>query len=209
MKQNVLLAGFLTASLFLCLPSGAQDPSAVVTAHREEMENNFKRMGAKMEQLEDSLRSQQQRISSLDAEIHSLRNEVDRLKTRNESAATQDSIKRLADKIEEVDKKRIADNDLIILQLKSLGKTITKSVIQSEPRPEAPSSKQGSSEQTGPPEKSWAYQIKDGDNLSKIVTDLRAQKVNVTLKQILDANPKLDPKRLQIGQTIYIPQPTQ
>ena len=45
-------------------------------------------------------------------------------------------IKRFADKIAEVDKKRIADSALIILQLKSLGNTITKSVIQSEPRPE-------------------------------------------------------------------------
>ena len=209
MKQNLLLAGFLTASLFLCLRSGAQDPSAVAAAHREEMENNFKRMGAKMEQLEDSLRSQQQRISSLDAEIHSLRNEVDRLKTRNESAATQDSIKRLADKIEEVDKKRIADNDLIILQLKSIGKTITKSVIPSEPRPEPTTSKQNSTEQTGPPEDSLAYKVKDGDTLSRIIINLRAIKVNVTQKQVMEANPKVDWKRLQIGQTIYIPQTTQ
>jgi len=209
MKQNALFTGILIATLWFCPPSGAQESSAVAAAHREEMEINFKRMNSRMEQLEESLRSQQQRIASFDAEIHTLRSEVDRLKTRNESAATQESIKRLADKIEEVDKKRIADNELILSQLKALGKGLSKAV---QPRdtytPPAPA-KTETSDQTSPPEKSWTYKIKDGDTLSRIIADLRAQKINISQKQVMEANPKIDWRRLQIGQEIIIPQPTQ
>ena len=46
-----------------------------------------------------------------------------------------------------------------------------------------------------------------GDYLLRIVKDLNAQGFKVTQKQIMDANPKVNWKNLQVGSSIFIPQP--
>lgn len=209
MKQNVLLAGLLAVLSCWCAPAGAQESPVAAAAQREEMEANFKRMNAKVEQLEETLQTQQKRMAALVEEIHSLRDEVDRLKTRNESAATQESIKRLAEKVEEVDKKRIADNELVISQLRTLGKALSKPIVQSEPKaaPVTPKVDKPAPAANAPQENGWTYQIKDGDTLSRIVTDMRAQGKLITQKQVMDANPKVNWNKLRIGQTVFIPQP--
>jgi LysM repeat protein len=46
------------------------------------------------------------------------------------------------------------------------------------------------------------YKIAAGDNFTTI-----SKKFHVTVKAIEDANPGLDPKKLQVGQTIHIPAP--
>jgi len=202
MKQNVLLAGLLAVLSCWCAPAGAQESPVAAAAQREEMEANFKRMNTKVEQLEETLLTQQRRMAALVEEIHSLREEVDRLKTRNESAATQESIKRLAEKVEEVDKKRIADNELVIAQLRTLGKALSKPIVHSEPKVDKPAPAANAPQENG-----WTYQIKDGDTLSRIVTDMRAQGKLITQKQVMDANPKVNWNKLRIGQTVFIPQP--
>src|SRR5262249_550721 len=53
-----------------------------------------------------------------------------------------------------------------------------------------------------PPASSTEYVVLRGDNFSTI-----AKKFGVTAKQIQDANPTVDPKRLQIGQHLQIPAP--
>src|SRR5688572_15266284 len=132
MKRNLLLASLITG--WLCTPAGltAQD-SPAAAAEREEIQANYKRVNSKIEQLEETLQSQQKQIATLISEIHTLSGEVDRLKSRNENAATQDAIKRLADKIEEVDKKRQSDNELVRSQFKSLGKELARSVQPKDP----------------------------------------------------------------------------
>lgn len=209
MKRKILSASLLAGLLCLPCAAEAQDSPAAAAAERENIEANFKQMGTKMELLEESLRTQQKRITALVDEIHALREEVDRLKTRNESTATQESIKRLADKIEEVDKKRQADNELVLSQLKAIGKGLSK------PPPKDPSPPPGNPKpdhtipqnDDRPPENGFTYQIKDGDTLVRIVTDLRAQGFKTSQKQIMDANPKVNWNKLRIGQTVFIPRP--
>lgn len=46
-----------------------------------------------------------------------------------------------------------------------------------------------------------SYVIKSGDSFAKV-----SSQSGVALQKLLDANPGVDPKRLQIGQTIVIPQ---
>jgi len=213
MKRNLLLASLITS--WLCTPGAltAQD-SPAAAAEREEIQANYKRVNTKIEQLEETLQSQQKQIATLISEIHSLSGEVDRLKSRNENAATQDAIKRLADKIEEVDKKRQSDNELVRSQFKSLGKELARSVQPKEPvappvTPKADKPDKGSTPNEPPvPENLLAYKIKDGDTLVRIVTDLRAQGFKVTQKQVMDANPKVNWNKLKIGQTVLIPSPT-
>lgn len=189
-----------------------QESPAAAAAERENTEANFKQVNVKMELIEEALRTQQRRIGALVNELHALREEVDRMKSRNESAATQESFKRLAEKIEEVDKKRRDDNELVLAQLKSIGKNLTKPPPQKEPTPAPPpaATKQDDpapQHPDAPPENGYIYRIKDGDTLVRIVTDLRKQGFKVTQKQVMDANPKVNWTRLKIGQSIFIPQP--
>ncbi len=54
-----------------------------------------------------------------------------------------------------------------------------------------------------PPVNPTEYKIQAGDTLSSI-----APKFHTTVKALLDANAGIDPKKLQVGQTIHIPAPT-
>ena len=213
MKRNFIFAGLLAGSVWLSASALAQDSPAADAAAREETESNAKRINIKVEQLEETLQTQQKRIAALVGEVHALREELDRLKSRNENAATQESIKRLADKIEEVDKKRQADNELVIAQFKALGKGLSKSVQPKEPaaptanKIEAAKVDPPPQNNNAPPEKGYTYKIKDGDTLVRIVTELRNQGFKVTQKQVMDANPKVNWNRLKIGQSVFIPEP--
>lgn len=200
---------------WLPVPARAQETqeSPAAAAERENTEANLKQVNVKMELIEEALRTQQRRIGALVNEIHALREDVDRMKSRNESAATQESIKRLAEKIEEVDRKRRDDNELVLAQLKAIGKGLTKPPPpQREPTPAPPPSATKQDDPApqhadAPPENGYIYKIKDGDTLVRIVTDLRKQGFKVTQKQVMDANPKVNWTRLKIGQSIFIPQP--
>lgn len=52
----------------------------------------------------------------------------------------------------------------------------------------------------GAPTNNGKYKVQKGDYPGKI-----AKKLGVTTKELLDANPGLDPKRLQIGQELNVP----
>lgn len=214
MKRILILTGWLAGALGCLAPVAAQETPAATIAAREEAEANAKRLNAKVEQLEETFQAQAKRMNALVDEIHSLRTEVDRLRNRNESAATQDSIRRLADKIEEVDKKRQADNELVLAQLKAIGKGLSKPIQPREPVAEPPAARPKTSETPAPPkgnsttpENGFTYNIKDGDTLVRIVKDLKAINVVTTQKQIMDANPTVNWNKLKIGQAIFIPQP--
>ena len=215
MKRNFLLAGMLANVLWFPALSHAQDAPAspaAAAAERENTEANFKQVNMKVELLEEALRTQQRRITTLVDEIHTLRQDLDRLKSRSESTATQESIKRLADKIEEVDKKRRDDNELVLAQLKAIGKGLARSTPPKEASPPPANPKHDNSTVTDPnenkpPENGYTYKIKDNDTLVKIVKDLNVQGFKVTQKQIMDANPKVNWTKLRIGQPIFIPQP--
>lgn len=208
MKRNLLLAGLLASTLCSVDSLQAQE-SPAAAAEREELQANYKRVNSKIEQLEETLQALQKQIGTLVSEVHEMRGEIDRLKTRNENAATQDAIKRLAEKIEEVDKKRQTDNELVRSQFKSLGKELARSVQPKEPvTPPAPKIDKPVNPEPPVPENLLAYKIKDGDTLSRIVNDLRAQGFKITIKQIEAANPKVNWNKLKIGQTVLIPAPT-
>lgn len=214
MKRNSLLHA-LVASAFLSAaapaPAPAQDSPAAAAAERLEREANFREMRSNIELLQETLQSQQRRMNTLIEEIHSLREQVDKLKNKAESTATLDAIKQLATKIEEVDTKRQKDNELVRKNLASLGKEVTSSLATPrDPLPTQPPKTENKpapiKDTATPPENMKAYKVQDGDTLTRIVRDLRAIDVKVTEQQIRDANPKVNWNRLIPGKTtIYIP----
>jgi LysM repeat protein len=108
--------------------------------------------------------------------------------------------------VQEIDKKRQADRDLIIKQFEQLGKVATgapvKPKIKTTPTPDDTAAPAPAT-----PQKGYEYTVKAGDTLSLIAKAYREQGVKVTTAQILKANPGLDATKLYVGKKIFIPDP--
>ena len=98
--------------------------------------------------------------------------------------------------------KREADNRRILDALEKLAKTPIPAVPPANGE-NGPSGKQKS--EPVPTERGYWYEIKREDKLSLIVQEYRKKGVKVTLQQVKDANPDVNPNRLLVGQKIWIP----
>ena len=56
------------------------------------------------------------------------------------------------------------------------------------------------------PDTGFEYTIQSGDTLSGLVLKLRKQGMNVTQKQLKDANPDVNWDKLKVKQKIFIPE---
>jgi hypothetical protein len=143
--------------------------------------------------------------------------------------ATQSDIRKVYDKMAEIEKNRQADNNLVKDQFAELKKLLDKPpvVIQSPPPTPAPRDRDRDRDtKTSKPEineepplqeftgEFYPYKIKSGDRLTQIIAaynaELKAQgknKAPITLDMIKKANPKLNPNNLLVGREIKIPIP--
>ena len=194
MKRLLLLTSFLaTVCLLETSPAMAKEPSLDARAIRED----YRRLQS---QLEDLLMAH----NALKSELSKLRGEVVRLlraKTaaKDPSTATRADLEGLAKSIREVDRKRVQDKELIIKEMKALLRSGSSGVTTTKP---------SSSSQ-----KSFEHTVQKNETISAIIaaynTDLKSQgaKKRITLKSVLDANPKLNPRTMRIGQILFIPDP--
>ena len=158
----------------------------------------------------ESQSQQSKRIDALEKEISDLRDKVN-TPVANDSVS-HDELKKIADQISEVDRKRQADSDMIATQISNLAKAAAVA-----PPPPIHHSSSTSTTSTGDgsgsgfdtppasPQNGYYYPIKSGDTLSLIVKAYRDKGVKVTSKQVLKANPGLDPNKLLVGKKIFIP----
>jgi len=166
-------------------------------------------------QIQDMLEAQAQqskRIDALDKEISDLRDKVNTPVAND--YVSHDELKKIADQISEVDKKRQDDSDMIATQISNLA----KAAAVAPPPPVYHSSSTtttstGDGSGSGPdttstPQNGYYYEIKSGDTLSLVVKAYRDKGVKVTSKQVLKANPGLDPNKLYVGKKIFIPDPS-
>jgi LysM repeat protein len=189
---------YISILSLLCaaLPVRAEDAAAV--AARQEADENYKMLKAKVDDLSESRTVLLNRIQSLEKEITELRIQV--AKPPGNFASTED-LKRLADTIQEVDKKRIEDNKKVIKELGDLGNSLTKTGSHHKDTPHI-------DDPTPPPapdQPTFTYTVKQGDYLSTIVKAYHEQGVNVTVDEILKANPGLKATALYPGKKIQIP----
>jgi NAD(P)H-hydrate repair Nnr-like enzyme with NAD(P)H-hydrate dehydratase domain len=193
-------------SAFVAARTLAQGADAVALAAQREAEENLKRMTASIEVVQTAQEAQQKQIAALAGEVEKLRTEVART---GAGSASQESIKRLSEQIIEVDKSRIADNKRIQDALEKLAKLIAERPPVVTPRPRETPPPVGNGGGTAHPvnDEGFEYVIQKGDLLDKIVQAYREQKIMVTKKSIIDANPTVNWSKLQIGQKIFIPKP--
>jgi LysM repeat protein len=192
MKRISLLMVIAALSAPLC--ARAQDAAT---------QERLDKLAGQIEDLIASQRAQQKHIEALAKEIESLREQASK-PTGN--YASQDDLKRLAEAVKDIDRKRIEDAEKVSTQLAKLGKTLT--ATPPPPKRNTPGNTEMSTTDKPPKEeKGYPYTIQAGDTLSAIVQAYRDKNIKVSTDQILKANPGLKAESLKVGQKIWIPAP--
>jgi nucleoid-associated protein YgaU len=176
---------------------------AAARAQDDATQQQINKLNGQVQDLLDAQAVQAKRITALEKEISELRDKS------NGSGANSDDLQKLADQVQEIDKKRQEDRELILKEIEKLGKvggptSGRKSTPTVTTNPPA-----GGLTSPGGKQSGFEYSIQRNDNLSIIAKAYRDQGIKVTTDQILKANPGLDPKNLKVGQKIFIPAPAQ
>jgi len=168
-----------------------------VLAQDAAVEERLNKLGGQVEDLLAAQNQTQKQMAELARELGSLREQMG---SANGNLASQEDLRRLTEKVAEIDKKRAADNELVARELEKL----SKAPAATAPRPHPAVTH---TEPSVSPQPTAEYTIKKDDTISLIVQACREKGARVTTADILKANPGLDPKRLRVGQTIAIPLP--
>jgi LysM repeat protein len=175
---------------------------AAARAQDDATQQQINKLNGQVQDLLDAQAVQAKRIDALEKEIGELRDKS------GGPGANQGELQKLADQVQEIDKKRQEDRELILKEIEKLGKAGGGSGAGHKLTPTATTTPTASSS-VGPggKENGYEYKVAAGDTLSIIAKAYRDQGIKVTADQILKANPGLDPKSLKVGQKIFIPAP--
>lgn len=195
MKRILLLSTvFLTVAV---APLLAQDAAL--------LEERVKQLKAIVDDLTEDKANQKRQIDGLVKEIQALREQLQSQPKGN--FASQEEVRELAKKIQEVDEKRKSDGEHIAKVIENLSKSLAASRTRT-PRAnalESRSSETGNS-RSELPAQAIEHTVESGDTLSTIAVAYNKGKgLKLTSDLILKANPGLDPLKMKVGQTIYIP----
>jgi Tfp pilus assembly protein FimV len=188
---------------FSALLARAQDDAA---------QQQLDKLGGQIQDLQDAQAQQAKRLAALEKEINDLQGQAS---ASGGSAANSDDVKKLAEQVQEIDKKRQEDNERILKELerleKSLGNSPSSHKSSAEITPDTtPATPKGhATPDNSGPQNGYNYTVHSGDTLMAIVKAYRAQGIKVTTDQVLKANPGLDAKNMKVGQKIFIPAPGQ
>ena len=192
--------------------AGLAAPDTVTLAAQQEMLENVKRLSAVVEELQTAQMTLQKQFSALQADVNKLRDEVARA---GNNSSTQEMMHELNKQIVKVDESRVADTKRIQEAIEKLGGAI-KSLptapaprVRSEIASSAPVTGGVKSTNPGPEavRDGYDYVVQQGDRLDKIVARYRAEKVMVTSRAVMAANPSVEWTKLQVGQHLFIPKP--
>jgi LysM repeat protein len=166
------------------------------------------KLSGQIQDLTDAQVQQNKRIDALEKEIADLSDKINQPAVNN--SASEDDLKKLAEQVQDIDQKRQDDRKLILDQLEKLARATASGGSRREsynPPPAAEGDNSNPAPEANVPQNGHPYTIAAGDTLKAIVKAYRAQGVKVTVKEILAANPGLDPNKLYVGKKIFIPDP--
>jgi LysM repeat protein len=191
---------YLSLLSLLCAAPALRAEDAASIAARQEADENYKMVKARVDDLTEARDALTRRIQSLEKEISDLRAQI--AKPSGNYASTDD-LKHLADAIQKVDEKRVADNKEIIKEIGKLGSTLTtKSTthVKDTPRVDDPVPPP-----IDPNQSTLTYTIKPNDTYSTIALAYRKEGIKVTAEDIEKANPNVKPTQLYVGKKILVP----
>jgi len=124
------------------------------------------------------------------------------------AAASPDDLRELARKIQDVDEKRKADNELIAREIKALAKVAAGSPGGRSTQSPRANANRPDTLPADLPKEALEHTVAEGEFLSTIAAAYSKEKgVKITTALILKANPNLKPERMKVGQKILIPIP--
>jgi len=173
------------------------------------VEERLNKLGGQIEDLLAAAAKQDKRLSALEKELESVREQTAR---SGGNYASQDDLRKLAEKLQEIDRNRVADSEKFVKAFEKLGKATAEGAGSGKRTPKAPESptedpgKRGGAAGGGG-EKGFEHVIALGDTFSTIAQAYREKGVKVTSEQIQKANPNLKPNSLKVGQKVFIPSP--
>jgi LysM repeat protein len=176
--------------------------ASLARAQDDATQQQIDKLSGQIQDLLDAQAAQGKRIEALEKEISDLSDKSNQPGV----AASPDDLKKLAEQVQEIDKKRQDDNERILKELERLDKSMGVSPSHKTAPSVSPTS---TSTTSSGPQKGYDYTIQDKDTLSAIAKAYRAQGIKVTTSQILAANPGLNPNSLVVGKKIFIPAPQQ
>ena len=195
--------------------------AVAAAAAKVEAEEKFNSLKGKVDELIEvrNLRDRdvQDKLQQLARDLGDLRQQMNKPRP---IYATPDDIKRLAEAIQEVDRKRVMDGERFANELKEMFKKLLAAsvppprpapIIIHDPAPAPPPVKDQEKEKVKDPEPTavketgFEYIVKSGDNFVKISKAYSARGIKVTPEQIQKANPGVKSERLIIGKKLWIP----
>lgn len=194
-RMLIFLSVFFLATTF---PLRAQDAAL--------LEERVKQLKAIVDDLNEDKANQRKQIETLAKEVQALREHQQNQPST--AYASQEDLRELAKKVQEIEEKRKADREFIVKQIENLGKTPAGGKTRSprastaDPRPADPSAR------TDLPTQAIEHTIASGDTFSTIAAAYSKEKgVKITTEQIRKANPGVKDDKLKIGQKIFVPLP--
>lgn len=221
--RPLAMAGLAILMSPVAVPAQSVDPAVVG--------ERLQRLTATVESLELTIASQRRQIDGLNNEIQRLREEsVNRGNQRpwaEDIKRLNEDVKRLADGISDVDRKRVADSEQVVRVLNELKKQLAIAIETPKPAPKADVEPRSSTSRGGgdtarsrdrekdkdrdaAPEKAVSYVFKKGDSLSEVVNGFNAEAKKegyqvVTIDQVMKFNKITDARRIPVGSTIQLP----
>jgi LysM repeat protein len=177
--------------------------TSIARAQDAAVEERLNKLSAHVEDLLAAQAEQQKRLAAMAKELENLREQTAK-PTGN--FASQEELRKLAEQLQDVDQKRVADNEKILKEIEKLAKAGggTRTEKRAVKTTSETVEKSGTA---GGTESGFEYTIQSGDTLSTIAQAYREKGKKVAVDQILKANPGLKPNSLQVGQKIFIPAP--
>jgi LysM repeat protein len=200
-KAGILARGFYIGGMkrfWLVMVALVIAASSPVHAQDAALEERVNKLNGYVQDLLAAQDAQRKQIEALSKEVGSLR---EKLNQANPDAATQDDLRKLTEKLQEIDKKRADDRNLILKEIENLGKSARA------PKPSPRSDTTDTPPRPTGNDKGYEYEVKPGDTISAVVAAYRDQGIKVTVDSILKANPGLKPTNMQVGQKLFIPAP--
>jgi LysM repeat protein len=197
MKTISLCFGVLALMVAAAPRASAQDSAT---------QQQLDQLSGQIQTVQDSLTEQDKRISALEKKISDMQDKVN--SPSGNDYASSDDLKKLAEQVQEIDKKREEDNQKILDALGKLGKggAVETSHHETEVTPVNNTGNSANTTSNGQ-QNGYYYPIQSGNTLSAIAKAYRAQGIKVTVSQILAANPGLTANNLIVGKKIFIPAP--
>ena len=200
---------------------------AATLAREREAEEQYRRMTSLIENLQQANTAQQRRINDLFKDVADLRRQLNEFENRYKNnqlgAVSQTDIRKIYDKMGEIEKSRQGDNELVKDQFRELKKLLDRPPVvippqvkdTSPPRDETKRREEVTPLPSAPDFAGdyFSYKIKSGDRLLQIIgayndaIKAEGNTKKITLDMVKKANPKMNPNNLKVGEEIKIPKP--